>query len=297
MKTIADRARFAVTALVMVSAFSALAAPKIDTTIDKTVWQMLYALTSAQVNDPTWLALDSDGDGLTNADELAGGTNPLLATSTVRLTDLAIDASKAALTFATIKGKLYSVQFTTTLATPGSWAGFEPAVQLMGNGAAQTIFAPRVANAFYRVTAEDVDTDGDGVSDWAEIVTGFNPNATHSSGAPVDDHTALVQQLANENIVTVTATDPATTQPPDLATPPASDGSVTLTRGGTLHFSTITVPLMKSGTALEGTDYLPAAGSVTFLPHVASVRVPIVPKANAARLSNTTATIKALAGG
>src|SRR4051812_35448625 len=139
MKSIGHIARLALTALVTAAALSAVAAPAIDTAIDKTVWQMLYGLTSAQVNDPAWLAQDSDGDGLTNADELAAGTNPLVATSTVRLTNLTADASNVALTFATVKGKLYTVQWTTTLGVPGSWAGFQPPVQVMGTGVAQIV--------------------------------------------------------------------------------------------------------------------------------------------------------------
>ena len=278
-------------------ALPALAAPAFDAEINKTVWKMIYGLTDAQVNDPTWLSQDADGDGLTNQAELTAGTNPLLPGSTIAITDETADATSAFLTFATIKGKLYTIEFTTTLDVPGSWAGFQPAVQVMGNGAAQTVAAPRIPNAFYRAVVQDVDTDGDGVSDWAEFITGFDPNNTHSGGAPVDDHTALVGQLANENVVTVVSTEPSTTQPPDDATAPTSTASITVSRGGTLHFSTITVSLLKSGTAIEGTDYLLAPSSVTFLPHVGSVKVPIVPKANPARQSNTTVTLQATAGG
>ena len=56
------------------------------------------------------------------------------------------------------------------------------------------------------------------------------------------------------------------------------------------------MPLNKSGTAVEGTDYLPAAGSVTFLPNVGVVKVQIVPKANPARQSNATVTLQAVPG-
>ena len=212
--------RIVLAALACSLAFPAVAAPAFDTEINKTVWKMLYGLTDAQVNDPVWLSQDADGDGLTNQAELIAGTNPLLPASTIAITNETADATSAFLTFATIKGKLYTIEFTTTLDVPGSWAGFQPVVQVMGNGLAQTVAAPRIPNAFYRTSVQDVDTDGDGVSDWAEIVTGYDPNNTHTNGATLDDHTALVAQLPNENIITVTATDPATTQPPDAATPP-----------------------------------------------------------------------------
>ncbi|MEP6808922.1 MAG: DUF1800 family protein [Chthoniobacterales bacterium] len=292
--------RLAGVVLVVAFAFlrtTSFSAPAFDSEINKTVWRMLYNLTDAQVNDPAWLSQDSDGDGLTNAAELIAGTNPLKADSTLAIRALAADATTVSLTFPSLKGKLYFVEFTTTLTAPGSWAGFVPAVQVQGDGTSRTLVAPKVANAFYRVGVQDIDTDGDGVSDWAEIVTGYDPNSSHSNGAPIDDHAALTAQLASENIITLVATNPSTTQPPNASTPPASSGSITVSRGGTLNFSTITVPLLKSGTALEGVDYQPAASSVTMLPHVNLVQVPIIPQANPARQSNATVTLQALAGG
>ncbi|MDQ6656152.1 MAG: DUF1800 family protein, partial [Verrucomicrobiota bacterium] len=272
-------------------------ATPIDPEIDKTVWKMLYGLTDAQVNSSAWLAQDDDGDGLTNGAELTAGTNPLRADSYFRVISLTTSPVSTALSFPSAKGNLYVVQSTTNLQAPDTWAGLQPAVQVMGNGLVQTLTVPRVANVFYRVIVQKVDTDGDGVSDWAEFVTGFDPNNTHSDGAPVDDHTALVSQLAAENVITVVATDPATTQPPDAATAPSSNGSITVTRGGNLHFSSITVALARSGTAAEGVDYLLAPSSVTFLPRVSSVKIPIVPLANPARQSNATVTLQALSGG
>jgi microcystin-dependent protein len=118
-----------------------------------------------------------------------------------------------------------------------------PAVQATGNGNVQSVTAPRLTSpqAFYRATVQDVDTDGDRVSDWAEIVTGFDPNSTHSHGASVDDHTALTTQLPNENIVTLTATEPSATQPPNAQTTPTTVGSITVSRAGRLNFSAITL--------------------------------------------------------
>ncbi len=104
-----------------------------------------------------------------------------------------------------------------------------------------------------------MDTDGDGVSDWAEIVTGFDPNDTHSNGAAQDDHTALTAQLANENIITLRR-DRSLHHATARRRHPAGqlrDRSPSAA-AATLNFSTITVPLLKSGTAIEGTDYLPA---------------------------------------
>ena len=270
---------------------------EVDLAIDKAVWRMVFGLTESQVNDNGWLAQDNDGDGLSNGAELRAGTNPLQASSTLAITAVTADTKSVLLTFATISGKLYSVQSTTTLEAPDSWSEFTPAVELNGNGSSQTIAAPRLADTFYRAAVHDLDTDGDGVSDWAEIITGFDPESTHTNGAPVDDHTALTNQLPNENIVTLVATEPTATQPPNTQTPATKVGSITVGRGGRLNFSSITVPLAASGTAWKGSIIWPCRTRSRLPPHVNSVRVPVIPLANPARRSNATVTLQGIAAG
>jgi uncharacterized protein (DUF1800 family) len=272
---------------------------QIDTALDKTVWKMAFGLTDAQVNDAQWLARDDDADGVSNGVEFRAGTNPLQASSTFAIKSITANTQTVVLTFPTVRGKVYAIESTATLELPTSWAAFVPAVQASGNGNSQNITAPRLTNpqAFYRATVHDIDTDGDRVSDWAEIVTGYDPNSTHSHGAAVDDHTALTNQLPNENIVTLVATEPSATQPPNAQTTPTTIGSITVTRGGRLNFSAITVSLTKSGTALEGIDYLALPSTVTLPPKVSSLKVPVVPVANLSRRNNATVTLQVEAGG
>ncbi|MDQ6859852.1 MAG: DUF1800 family protein [Verrucomicrobiota bacterium] len=269
----------------------------IDTNLTKQVWKLVNGLTDAQVNDPLWLAQDDDRDGVSNGAELAAGTNPLRADSTIMIKNVSADATQVYLSFPSVRGKLYSVESSPRADDPNAWTGFQRGAQLTGTGSTLTIAAPRIANAYYRIVFQDLDTDGDGVCDWAEIVAGLDPNNTHTKGAPNDDHTTLANDLVNANIVTMTATDPATTQPPDAATTPDAIGSITVTRGGTLNFSSITVPLAKSGTAVEGVDYAALPTFVTFPAKVGSVKVPVVPLANASRLSNGIVTLQVLNGG
>ncbi len=275
------------------------AAAQIDATINKSVWKMLYGVTDAQINDPAWLAADDDGDGLSNAAELAAGTNPFDRGSTHAVTAVALNADGTmAITFPTITGKFYVVQSSANLADANGWANLPAAFQLTGDGLPHTLNAPSSGGAqtFYRVNVQDIDTDGDGISDWAEKVTGFDPTTAHTHGATLDDHTALANDLATENIVTITATKAGATQPPDALTAATDPGTITVTRGGTLHFSTITVPLNWSGTALAGVDYAAMPSTVTFPPKVGSVTLTLVPLANAARRTGTTATVYALPG-
>ena len=258
---------------------------------------MLYGVSDAQMSDPNWLTQDDDRDGLTNGAEFAAGTNPFSAMSTAAITKITADASNVYFTVATQNGKLYAVEWNTSAENSSGWTAFQPAAQLVGNGAVQTLAAPRVADAFYHITFQDIDTDGDGVCDWAEIVAGLDPKNAHTHGAPTDDHATLTTDLLTENMVTLTASDPATTQPPNAATAVDATGSITITRGGTLHFSSITVPLQKSGTAQEGVDYAAMPNFVTFPVKTGSIKVPVVPLANGSRLTDGTVTLQAMSGG
>lgn len=269
----------------------------IDGAISKTVWKLVFGLTDAQVDDPAWMASDTDGDGLTNDEELAAGTNPLRADSGLGIKGATADSSFVYLTFPSARSKLYSIESLAALDIGAAWAPLQPPVQSIGNGIVQTLAAPRAADQFYRIATQEIDTDGDGVSDWAEVMTGLDPNNAHTKGSATDDHTTLATELPKENIVTVTTSEPATTQPPDGLTLPASNGSITISRGGTLNFATTTVALAKSGTATQDVDYTALPDTVTFSPKVGVIKIPVVPKFNAARVSNATVTLKALPGG
>jgi uncharacterized protein (DUF1800 family) len=268
-----------------------------DNAVSQTVWKLLYGVTDAQMASPTWLAADDDGDGVSNGAEIAAGTNPFSAGSAIKINSITADATNVFISFPTMSGKQYVVQKTSTLSNSASWAALTPSVQVTGDGNVQTLTAPKGSGtAFFRVLVQDIDTDGDGVSDWAEKVTGFRSDlATTHAGA--NDYTSIVAALPNENKVSITTTKSTATQPPDALTAPSDQATVTVTRTGTLLFSSITVPLTKSGTASEGVDYDSLPASVTFPPKAASVSFTVNPKANTGRRNNATASFKTMAGG
>ena len=271
---------------------------QIDTGLNTTVWKMLYGVTDAQANDPAWLVRDDDGDGTSNGAELAAGTNPFSPAS--RLAVTATNASDSIVTLAvpTVSGKVYLLHSTNNLADPASWAAASPAVQVSGDGSTKTLTAARTSAAtFYRVVAQDIDTDGDGVSDWAELAVGLDPTTAHTRGAALDDRATLAADLAGENVVTITATKASATQPPDAATAATDVGTITISRGGTLHFAALTVPLGWIGTAVVDSDYSAMPASVTFAPKVGSITLTLSPLPNPALRTSVAATVYAPAGG
>ncbi len=287
------RARLAVAALTSLSILCPLHAA-IDYSLNTDIWKMVYGVTASQAGNSAWLAADDDMDGQTNGREMAAGTNPFKAGSTISVTGLAPNgASNMDVSFDTVKGKQYVAQSSLSL-TPPAWGNVGSPV--IGTGFSMTITVPKAPNPFYRVLVQDVDTDGDQVSDWAERVAGFDPSTANSNGSPTNDHTALAGGVTSSNIVTVAATDYTATQSASAGVEPVDSGKVSVRRSGPLFFNSITVPLQKVGTAVEGTDYNSLPASVTFAPDASEVILDVKPKANVNRKTNVTAILKAQTG-
>ncbi|MES2659020.1 MAG: hypothetical protein V4689_10410 [Verrucomicrobiota bacterium] len=75
---------------------------------------------------------DNDGDGQTNASEHTAGTNPLSAASVLRATATAISGNDVNITVATVSGKNYQLETSTTLA-PLSWGNVGVPVTAAGS--------------------------------------------------------------------------------------------------------------------------------------------------------------------
>lgn len=266
-----------------------------DDGVNQTVWRMAYKVTDAQINDANWHTADADGDGMKNGMEIAAGTNPFEAGSVVKITSISSTPTEVELTFPTIVGKQYVVQKATSL-SPGSFTTLTPSVETDGTGNPATLSAPRGSNTtFFRVLVQDLDSDGDNMSDWAERQAGFDPNDA-TTGA-TNDGTALPDALAESNIVIVTVTKPSAVQPANATTPPVETGSITIARAGPLKFNAITVPLQKLGTALEGTDYDSLPASINLGPGQSQYVLTINPKFHSVRRTNVTAIVRAMPGG
>ncbi|MES2921190.1 MAG: DUF1800 family protein [Verrucomicrobiota bacterium] len=220
-------------------------------------------------------AADSDGDGTSNAKESAAGTDPLAAGSVIRISSITKDAGGVFLSFPTVPGKRYQMQRNVSLAD-GTWEDTGASYAGTGGEVPGTIADPGTAR-FFRVYVKDVDTDNDGVTDYEEILAGFNPNSPTSFGASgLTDKEALLAALnpATVNTVNVQAADNAATEPS-----PVDTGLFVITRSGQL--TPITVNFTVAGTATEGSDYATISRSVTLPFGVNSAAVIITPQTDA----------------
>jgi uncharacterized protein (DUF1800 family) len=228
------------------------------------IWALRYQAGGLNPED------DSDGDGTSNAEESAAGTDPLAAGSVIRVSSIRKDTGGVHLTFPTVPGKLYRVQENVSLGV--TWGDIGAAHSGTGSEVETTIVTPGSAK-FYRVYVQDVDTDNDGVSDYEEILAGYNEQSPTSFGASGStDRSALLAALhpATLNTVAVEAMDKIATEPS-----PSDTGMFVITRRGKL--TPITVNFTVSGGAVEGSDYAPVNRSVTLPFGVNSAAVTIVP--------------------
>ncbi len=150
---------------------------------------------------------DADGDGASNGLEARWGTDPFDAHS-VPGAGLAVTDDAVVVTWPFVAGKRQALWVGTNLT---DWAAHAGSVQT-ASGTSSARLARRSApgaSEYYRVGVTDRDSDGDGVSDWDELVLGTDPYKADSAhagtlrydaagnvaGAVAGDYVAYVERL------------------------------------------------------------------------------------------------------
>ena len=227
----------------------------IDANATKQIWKLKYGVSDAQLNEQApyvgWLNKDDDGDGIKNKDELAAGTNPFSAGSVIKITSITNGGTTVTITFPTEAGKQYILQATPLLTTAFTSTGDLP---WTGTGVPKTMTVTKGTNKFFRILVQDIDTDGDGVSDWAEQVLGLNPNVAETISG-MSTFAYVNQQIATPNVVAIAASTPFASEDGPTA------GTLTITRTQNLFPTTVNFGV--AGTAVPGTDYAALTTSVT----------------------------------
>ncbi len=124
---------------------------------------------------------------------------------------------------------------------------------------------------FFRLEASQMDSDGDGVSDYEEMLLGLDP-AISTTTPRLADLEAARRSLASPSTVNVGV---ATARGYEAGGQAAE--FVVFRTGG---IGQITVPYSISGSAVAGVDFAPLAGTVRFPAGARSVKIRVVPLAD-----------------
>jgi Bacterial TSP3 repeat len=210
------------------------------------VWEWFYSATNLTSN------ADANGDGFSNLSAALAGVSPFDSNAVPKISPLVFSPTNANITMAGQLGKLYQLQSNTNLGS-GNW--LTETSMVLRAGTNFTFPSPIGATMkFYRILISDVDSDGDGLSDWEEYKLGTDPSNAWSNasldgnGIALTDYQYATNLLAQQNVLSLVASDPATTQP-DPGTAPTDLGTFTISRGG-FALNAITVNLFAAAPAL-----------------------------------------------
>ncbi len=111
-------------------------------------WETTYGLNPASAADAT---LDTDGDGFTNVQEFTAGTTPNSGASIPRITQIQPSGTNFEISFPTVVGKKYRVEYRDGLTT-GTWLVLQDNID--GTGSSFSVFdssASSLDERFYRL--------------------------------------------------------------------------------------------------------------------------------------------------
>jgi len=246
------------------------------------IWEWMYSTGNINMNP----GADPDGDGYSNLQEAIAGTNPFDSNSYPHITFAGATATNFSAAFPAAPGKVYQLQSVTNLNGTG-WLVENGAVARVGSTFTLSAATGPIVK-FFRLAISDTNTDGSPMNDWEKYQVGldpFNPfsNGTlDNNGQLLSDYAYVTNRLASQNVITISATDPVTTEP-DPGASPTDLGQLTVTRGG-FPLNAVTVNLALGGPgpgfATEGVDHLPLPRTVTLAAGAGSTNVPVTPLAN-----------------
>jgi hypothetical protein len=229
------------------------------------VWGELYSATGLTAN------ADSDGDGQVNWQEDYAGTDPRNPDSVHQVTRGVTSSNRLEMVWPGHRGKRYELLQRTNL-VDGGWTSLSNWYGAESNFTARLSIPPQ-PEIYHSIQVSDVDSDGDGITDWEELTIGLNPRTNRSNRSSNTDSNKVRNAMRATNWVSVAALDAAISENwPD-------PGVFAIRRTG--RVDRITVPFTIGGSATLNMDYtLSTNGSITLEPGVREVWIEVHPLAD-----------------
>ena len=200
---------------------------------------------------------DTDHDGWSNALESAAGTNPIDASSFPHTSLIAGPTGDVLVSWLSEAGKSYTIHGSPDL----NPANFVPIGSVIGDGGAmlESLATNGQSSWFFKLAADDTDSDADGLSDWEEIKIGFNPFLNHTDRNDTADTARVLSELNINSVITVGLIDG------DMREDWPDKGVIAIRRS--VGHKPLMINITFTGSATRNTDYTTSnAGSQVLMP-------------------------------
>lgn len=145
---------------------------------------------------------DSDNDGQSNRAEMLAGTDPTDAGDYFKIEEIRFSGDQIELSWEGVAGKKYEVQRWDD--ATGEWVNLLTKNRLEFSETVWAEIATVDQSGLFRVYAEDVDLDGDGLNAWEEALLGWDDDSGFSLGLEANpDYEEAIRALENGDGVTL----------------------------------------------------------------------------------------------
>jgi len=211
---------------------------------------------------------DSDHDGIPDLTELYAGGSPFDQSERLDPPQVVVGAVSK-LSWHAVAGKIYQIQSTADLSQP--WLD-EGGAYRGNDGQITATFS--LTNEFaqlYRLVVTDVDTDGDGLTDWDETQLGLDPSLVKSAAVGLEDRDLVLSRINAANKISISSSKPVANVTRQ------ENGCFIITRTG--GYDAVTISYTVTGTATASADYAPLSGTLLIPFGQDIVELPLVPLA------------------
>ncbi len=211
--------------------------------------------------------IDTDGDGETDIDEIERGDDPFEAGTSTIVPEI-LTGGGTRLCWKSEKGKLYQLR-SRGYDLGEAWVNEGTPHLGTGEPMGATAISPTGQMRLYEIVVQDVDSDGDGLTDWEEHQLGLNSQMVNTNKSSDSDLAEAIQIMGETSSISVHSFQSI------VNVTRMENGGFVIERDGGVEELMINYSV--SGSAVANSDYQALSGSVILPYGMKSVVVPVLP--------------------